>query len=336
MIHLPEAVQLHNIVDQAPYLESGPDTFLRIPKELRIQLNSSAKQSAFHSAGCELRFRLKGPSFKLRIETCGIGAPQHGGGLAQLVVGDFSHTYFPVGLGVTKLECTLPEHGHLSLVSESPYFHPELIRVLLPTHAAICGIEIDGDLSAPLPGDVPKRRVLHYGSSITQGSGSLTSRESWAGINARNLEADLINLGFGGGCHCEPAMTDYLCSRDDFDMAVIETGINMERLEPELANSNIQNLIKKFTMAHPKKPVFFVGVFPSHNDVTNNYAGRMQEFRELVRNEIEALDAPHAYFIEGRNALDPRTGLTTDLTHPSPAGMIQIGEFVSAEIKRLS
>jgi hypothetical protein len=206
--------------------------------------------------------------------------------------------------------------------------------VLLPTHSAICGIKLEGDFSAPEPGDIPSRRVLHYGSSITQGSGSLSSRESWAGISARNLDADLINLGFGGGCHCEPEMTDYLCARNDFNFAVIESGINMLELDPETAEANIRNLIHKFSIGHADKPIFFVGVFPCHNDIQNDFQGRAQAFRELVEKEVKALNQPNAHFIDGKQALDPRTGLTTDLTHPSPAGMIQTGEFVSAEIKK--
>jgi hypothetical protein len=251
-------------------------------------------------------------------------------------MGDFSHTYFPVRLGVTEYTCILPEHENLGLVPDAPLFHPELIRILLPSHSAICGLDIQGDLAPPLPSDVSGKRVLHYGSSITQGSGSLSSRETWAGISARNLGADLINLGFGGGCYCESVMTDYLCGRDDFDMAVIETGINMGGLDKDLAFSTIQNLIQKITAAHPEKPIFFVGVFPSSHDLKSNYTDIMQEYRDLVKTEVESLNSPNAYFIEGRNALNPWTGLTTDLVHPSPAGMIQIGEFVSAEIKRLS
>ncbi len=334
MLSLPEEIQLHNIVETAPYLGKGPETFLRLPENVRVHLNDNAKQRAFHSSGCELRFRLKSPSCKISIKTCDIGGMGHGGGLAQILFGDFSHGYFPVILGENEFEFTAPQHDNLSKVSEQPLFDPALVRILLPTHAAICGIEMDGSFAAPEPGDVPERRALHYGSSITHGSGSLTSRETWAGISATNQNADLINLGLGGGCHCEPEMTDYLCGRNDFDYAVIETGINMLGLDPDIADKNIGNLIQKFTTAHADKPVFFVGVFPCHNDVQNNDQGRAQEIRDFVENEVKALNNPNAHFIDGKQALDPRTGLTTDLTHPSPAGMIQIGNFISAEIKK--
>ncbi|WFB35375.1 SGNH/GDSL hydrolase family protein [Kiritimatiellota bacterium B12222] len=334
MLNLPPEITLHNIVGSAPHLGTGPETLLRIPESLRVHLNDNAKERAFHSSGCELRFRLKSPVFTLHIHACQIGGTQSGGGLAQILFGDFSHLYFPIVKGDNCITCTPPNPENLQLVSKNPTFHPALVRILLPTHAAICGIQLEGEFAAPEPGDIPSRRVLHYGSSITQGASSLSSRETWAAHSARQLNADLVNIGFGGGCHCEPEMTDYLCGRNDFDMAVIETGINMLGLEPKIADENVRNLIRKFSRAHADKPIFFVGVFPCYNDFLHNFQGRAQEFRNLVEQEVNALNLPNVYFINGKNALHPPTGLSTDLTHPSPAGMSQIGSYISSEIKQ--
>lgn len=161
MFNLPKAIQLHNLVETAPFLGTGPDTLLRIPEALRVHLNDSAKHRAFHSAGCELRFRLNSPAFKIHIETCDVGATQHGGGLAQILFGDFSHCYFPVGMGTTAFECTAPALENLQNVSDSPFFDPRLVRVLLPTHTAICDIKMEGAFGSPEPGDIPAKRVLH-------------------------------------------------------------------------------------------------------------------------------------------------------------------------------
>lgn len=329
---LSPSVQLHNWVETAPHLGTGPDAWLRIPETLRVSLNDSARQRAFHTAGCELRFRLRSPGFRIRVRACEVGAPQHGGGLAQVLFGDYSHTYFPVGLDPVDIEITTPDLDVLEASARNPLFHPRLVRVLWPTHSAICECTLDGDFAPPEPGDIPTRRILHYGSSITQGSGSLTSRESWAGQCARQLRADLINLGFGGGCHCEPEMTDYLCARNDFDLAVIETGINMGGLDQDLAHERVEHLMRSFTAAHPDKPVFFVGVFPCAEDLRTNYTGAMQGFRDLVQRVVHDIDSPHVHYLQGNQAMDPDTGLTTDLVHPSPAGMIQIGRWASDQI----
>lgn len=214
-------------------------------------------------------------------------------------------------------------------------FHSRLCRILLPTHASINNVEIDGNILPPEPGDIPSKRILNYGSSITQGSGALSSRENWAGRCAHNLGYDLINLGFGGGCHCEPVMADYLCQRNDFDIAILETGINMLGLDEAMTDQRIEALIRKFTAAHADKPTFCLGVFPCSNDSETAYQGRAQAIRDLVKRVVEDIASPNLHFIDGRDALSHPHDMTTDLVHPSQAGMIQIGQYVSEAIQAI-
>lgn len=334
---LPEAASTHNIAELVTHPEKGETVISRIPESLRICLNDNAKQRALNSTGCELRFRLNGPRATIRIRACEVLATHHGGGLAQVLFGDFSRTYLPITVGTPiEYEIEAPDYEMLERATgPNTHFNPRLVRILLPTHASISAVEIDGDISPALASDLPRKRILNYGSSITHGSGAINSRETWAGRCAHILGADFINLGFGGGCHCEPEMTDYLCQRKDFDLAILETGINMLGLETELTNQRIETLIQKFSAAHPDKPTFCIGVFPCRDDVTHSYQGRAQEIREHVKSIVAGLDAPNLHFIDARNLLTHATGMTSDLTHPSPAGMIEIGGNVAAEIQRI-
>lgn len=335
-MQIPKAASTNNIVEIVEHPVFGTAVISRIPETLRVCLNANAQQRALHSAGCEIRFRLNSPEATIRLRACEVGAEQHGGRLAQVLFGDFSHTYFPLMVAATaEYKLSNPDYSILEKAAHSGRrFHPRLVRLVLPTHASICQVEIDGEIAPHEPGDLPDRRVLIYGSSITQGAGALSVRESWAGQCAHHLGMDLINLGFGGGCHCEPEMTDYLCQRNDFDVAILETGINMLGLEPDITDQRIEALIRNFSSAHPDKPVFCVGVFPCRNDVETGYAGRAEQIRALVRKVVADIGAPHLHFIEGREALTHATGMTTDLTHPSPSGMLEIGRFLAEKMQK--
>lgn len=334
---IPSNTHTHNITELVPHPTAGESVINRIPESLRICLNDNAQQRALHSTGCEIRFRMNGPTASIRLRACEVAAAHHGGGLAQILFGDFSQTYLAVTVNApVSYELVAPDYAALEKAGGSQsLFHPRLVRLLLPTHASICEISIEGDIAPPEPGDAPTQRILNYGSSITQGSGALSSRECWAARCAHILGADLINLGFGGGCHCEPEMSDYLCARNDFDIAILETGINMLGLDPEIADQRIENLIRQFSAAHSNKPVFCVGVFPCNEDSNNSFQGRAQQIRELVKRVVADIASPNLHFIEGRDALNHARGMTTDLTHPSPAGMIEIGEFVAAKISTI-
>lgn len=332
MTLLPKGATAHNVAEIVPHPETGDLVLSRIPEKLRVTLNDFARRNALHSAGCEIRCRLAGPSATLRLRACQDATSKQGGGLAQILFGDFSSAIFPVGTELVTLEIKAPDYAALERAAPSSAFHPRLLRILLPTHAAMSQIEIDGDILPPEPGDVPARRLLIYGSSITQGNGSLTTRDSWAGRCANRLGVDLVNLGFGGGCHCEPEMADYLAQRDDFDLAVLETGINMRDLDPGVTDERIAHLLRTFAAAHPRKPVFCVGVFPCANDFIHQYGGRVQQMREVVKAVVAEVNSPFFRYLDGTKSLDPFRDLSTDLVHPSPTGMTSIGEWVAAEI----
>lgn len=336
-MQLPQNATLHNIVELVPHPKTGDSVISRIPETLRVCLNGNAQERALNSTGCELRFRLLSPNATIRIKASEVLAAHHGGGLAQILFGDFSFTYFPVGTESTAVyEITAPDYELLeNAAGDDYYFHPRLCRILLPTHAAISAVEIEGDLAAPESGDVPQKRVLNYGSSITQGSGALSSRENWASRCAHTLGYDLINLGFGGGCHCEPEMADYLCERNDFDIAILETGINMLGLDVKMTDQRIEALIRKFAAAHSDKPHLLPRSLSMRDDSQSNYQGRAQAIRDLVKSVVADIDSPNLHYIEGRDALSHPHDMTFDLVHPSQAGMIKIGAYVAAEISKI-
>lgn len=333
---LPGSVRFHNIEDFMEHSVTGDAFISRIPGSLREQLNANARHRSLNTSGCEIRFRLTGPTVRFRLRACEVLSTHYGPSQAQVLFGDFSHTYFHVDEAVAEIEIAVPDYdGLMKAHGERSLFHPRLVRLLLPPHTTISELAIEGDVAPPEPGDVPAKRVLNYGSSITQGVGVATSRETWAARCAHALGFDCINLGFGSGCHCEPAMTDYLCQRDDFDCAILETGINMLQFDPSVADERIEALIRRLSAAHPDKPIFCLGVFPCRDDIASNWSGRAAAIRKLVRETVERVGAPNLHFIEGGKALDHRTDLTADLVHPSPIGMTGLGTSVAGAIRRI-
>ncbi|MGF1656685.1 MAG: GDSL-type esterase/lipase family protein [Verrucomicrobiales bacterium] len=302
---------------------------------MRIKLNENARRNALRSGGCELRFRCSQLPVKLQIQVEGVAAAGYGGGLAQILRGDNSETYVALSPGNNLLTIS-PQTLPLSVSSgANARFSAELIRVLMPTHADISSFDLDGKVEAPQSTDLPPSRLLIYGSSITQGSGSLSTGDSWTGRCAMLLGMDLINLGLGGGCHCEPEMADYLSSRKDFDTLILETGINMLGLEVDQVAERIPHLIRTVARHHSGKKIYCLGVFPCLDDLKNDFTGRADEIRRLVADTVSAINSPNLHYIASQSALNPATGLTTDLVHPSPAGMVSIAEFVAREVQKL-
>jgi lysophospholipase L1-like esterase len=84
--------------------------------------------------------------------------------------------------------------------------------------------------------------------------------------------------------------------------------------------------------AHVPKWIFCVGVFPCAEDVRTQYNGRARAMHEVARRTVADLALPKLRFLDGLQAMTLSRDVTSDLTHPSPAGMISIGTWAARAI----
>jgi hypothetical protein len=82
------------------------------------------------------------------------------------------------------------------------------------------GAEIRFVSESPLPSELPPKRLLAYGTSITEGTASTAAHLSYLAQAGRRLGMDVVNLGSSGSAYCEPEMAHYIASRKDWDVCV--------------------------------------------------------------------------------------------------------------------
>ena len=87
------------------------------------------------------------------------------------------------------------------------------LLVYLPLYAEVRSLELGlEDGCAVSPAAAPERRVVFYGSSITQGGCAPRPGVSYPAIVSRRLGISFTNLGFSAGARAEAPMLDYLCT----------------------------------------------------------------------------------------------------------------------------
>ncbi len=328
---LYENVELHNVVEFASDPDLEGQRLCRIPEALRLKLNDAAKNSAQSSTCMEIRFNAPAASEEnpVRITLRTADAP----GEVQVYSGAFLNSSHRVGPEPTTIEVKPAGRSHLfpAVIERQPQpFDPALYRVVLPTYQKTYLIEIEGEgLTPPELRQLPARRHLAHGSSITHGASCARPTGMYAMRAAMHLEADLINLGFGGGAHFEPEMADYLAKRDDWDFATIEMGINMVGwADLDLFKERVFPFVETVARAHRDKWIFCFDILPFRMDFD---AGEDKQvgFRQAVRDAVSAakdkLGAEKLVYVEAQSLLQNFAGLTGDLTHPSPEGMEEIG-----------
>ncbi len=324
-------VELYNIQELLDD-EDGGSVFCRIPNDLRLRLNDSAKNNAVATPGSELRFNLTGEQVKITLRNTGEQAVP---ALVEVYQGSFLISVHAIGTEPTEI--TVVHHplskrlGELSQEHQLPY-DINLSRVILPWRPPCRLIRIEGATALPRPDQTPATKYMAYGSSITHGSTAVRPTGSYAMRTAQLLDVDLINLGFGGGAHLERDMADYIAGREDWDFASLEMGINLlGSIDTDEFERRVSYFIPTIAQAHPDQWIFCIDVFPCRWD----YAGdpKVDAFREIVSAKVEALNMPKLMHVSGKDILTSLSGLTGDLVHPSPSGMEEMARNLAERMK---
>jgi len=326
-------IEFHNVAELIDDGAGEGRLLQRIPEAIRPLLNPTAQAVASCPTHCELRYVSDAPSVEITLHS------------------EIHHEYVRIYQGdhFQQEICLEPKETRtfklersprlIEIAAPSPAFSPKVMRLHLSGTGRVRFLAAQangGSLRPPTADEKPALTVLAYGSSITQGSNSPRMANTFLGQTALRLGVDSINLGFGGSCHCEPELGDYIAARQDWQIALLELGINMLGAKPTIFDEQFRELasgILEKSSRDPSRYVLAITLFPASHDLPD--AVRPAEpFREILRELVSKIARPNLRLVEGIELLD-WNGLTADLCHPSDYGHTIIAERLSAHLKSL-
>lgn len=322
---------LHNVAetDPADWVDGG-SALRRVPEAVRTNLNVGARERYREPAGCELRFVPTGDD---PVEVT-LSAPD------PTVVHPFWGPFQPdepveIGPDPTTLSLTVPDAvaALRDDVSTGP-FDARVCRVRFDAWGPVAVHDVSGPCRPPTDDELPDRRLLAYGTSITEGASASAAHLTYVARLARSLGVDALNLGTAGTAYCEPAIADYVAGRDDWDVATLAVSVNMANrgFTVEQFAERVESLFDEVAGADPDCPVVAVTLFPYHADVVaGDDTDRARAFRDAVWAAVDRSPHDNLHAVSGPDVMDP-TGLTTDLLHPGDAGMAAIADGVADAI----
>ncbi|WP_151734095.1 SGNH/GDSL hydrolase family protein [Paenibacillus tengchongensis] len=333
-------VELYNVQDMIEDPERGGFLLSRLPAGVRSAVNSGAQYACLSGSGVELRFRLVGEQVTLVLARDAVPDAVSPAGICEVYQGGFQGSYHlspkvittePTRVTITRqsLESLLPIQDK----EQYPY-DPELIRVLLPYDWANRLVDIEGDVAPPLPGQVPKRRYLAYGSSITHGGSASVHSAAYASQLARKLGLDLINLGMAGSAQMDAAMAEYIAGRNDWDIATLEMGVNVTGWPLDRFRAATEAFVSRIADAHPDQWIFCTDIFRNYNDYKAESIN--DGFRDTVREVVQRLNRPKLIYLNGYDLLTTGSGLSSDGLHPSDSGFAEIAEQLHRRITAIA
>lgn len=232
---------------------------------------------------------------------------------------------------------------------QNPTFERELFKdvprqmrefcLYLPLYKALKTLEIGlvpgAKLLPPSPPAVAKPVVV-YGTSITQGGCANTAGSDFVSIVGRQLNVDVVNLGFSGNGRGEKEMAE-LIAEIDASLYVLDYAANTNAAEWEATLPRFLEILRR---AHPETPVLLVT-----NVCFSQYA-----FSPGSRDVLEARrDFAMGFYAQQRRAGDRNLHLVdgfsllpfgtdaayVDGVHPTDHGFVLMAERLAPAIARI-
>jgi len=344
---MPLPYTTHNVVEAEP-APTGGHYLRRFPRAIRAALSPLGCMVSEESAGVEIRFVTEGHGFCLTLgaEPSSLNPAENNSLDVFIFRGDFFHARRQIEAGranhivINDIGGALSERlGRLAPAAfAGRRFSPEVWRVLIGRFpASLIELSTHGKpCRAPYPEELPTRRWLAYGSSITNGAGASAHPLSYIYQAAHLIGVDVFNQGLSGSCRCEAEVADYFASREDWDLITLELGVNMRgEFTPEEFEQRAEHLVRTVRKAHPTKPIALISIYPNADTTLyTSYPETLNTLRQSAFDKaLERIAAEScAHLIKGDKILRNFGNLTTDLIHPSDYGHIEMGRNLAAHL----
>ncbi|WP_460762858.1 SGNH/GDSL hydrolase family protein [Niabella terrae] len=202
----------------------------------------------------------------------------------------------------------------------------------LPTYDAVHNLSIGIDTGFELhsaPSPFTRKKVVVYGSSITQGASASRPGMAYPARLSRQMGIEFINLGLSGAGKMEREVADMVASIQA-DAFILDCFANPS---PEQISARTVYMVKAIRARHPQAPIILIqsvvrekGNFDLEvrKMVARQNANAEQEFEKLVKAGVKGL-----YLIRGDKLLGADHEGTIDGAHPNDLGfdrMIQVIE----------
>lgn len=344
-------IGFHNVTELEP-ADGGGVYLRRFPASVRSALIPLGRMVSAEASGVELRFVTDSPNFCLSIGSRpSVLAPfeRHQQDLF-IFRGAFLHSHHRLDPGKVN---------HINVVNIG---NVEKFAEIAEPHGVACGFSwrvwraFFGRYTAmfmgldtyqsprrpPQPTEIPARRWLAYGSSITHGGAATVHHGAYVYHAARVAGLDVLNQGLSGSCRCEAQVADYFAARSDWDIITLEIGVNMRgSTSPQEFGQRVSYMLERLRQRHPTAPIVLITLFPNaaSADRTAGSAAASTEserrFNDILRELVGGAKTVNMHLVEGHELLDNFGDLSADLIHPSDYGHARMGANLGLRLRRI-
>lgn len=308
--------------------------FRRMPLNPPTALPEAVETLAWQTAGGQVRFRTNSTRIIVKVTLRNATPMDHmpltGSSGCDLYVGEPGAMNFRsvtrIALDANEYTCELFKDTKQKMRS---------FCLNLPLYSGVATLEIGIDNGSKLKAPTAwadTRKILIYGSSITQGGCASRPGMAYTNILSRKLNMPVYNYGFSGSGRGEPEVAHCIAAIEDVSIFVLDYEANCH--QPGGLETTLPVFIDIIRSRHPTTPVLVVSRI--HYSVDD---ARYEARRDVQHNEVARRNAAgdkNVHFLDGATLLGADAKeCSVDGVHQTDLGFYRMAENMEPVIARI-
>ena len=313
--------------------------FRRLPRRPNWKINENVDSLANSTAGGQLLFRSDSKRLAIRVELSGPAGMYHMPATGQCgfdcYLGAPGRKIFS---GTARFDHTKISYEHLFY--EQAGRNLREITLNFPLYQGVKRVLIGTDPGSRLLPPSPfksRKKVIFYGTSITQGGCASRPGMAYSNILSRRLNYEFINLGFSGNGRGEPELARLILEIENPACFVLDYEANC--FSTELLKKTLPEFIGILRSRHPKVPLLVISRIPwQHESPTQSRKdfGARRKFEKDTVNRLRAGGDRRIYFLDGSELLGPDAHeCTVDGAHPTDLGFMRMADRIEPVLRKI-
>lgn len=226
-----------------------------------------------------------------------------------------------------------------NLLTKDQYGNAFEYNLYLPLYNTVKWMEIvvpKDSVFTPLP--VRKEKpIVVYGTSIAQGGCATRPGLGWTSILSRNLDRQVINLGFSGNGRLEKEVIS-LIAELDASVYVLDCLPNLTGTAATEVRKKIAESVRELQSKRPGIPILLT----EHDSYTDEemYPAKKKEYQDVnkaLREVFDSLSVKGArnIYLLTKNEINQDIETMVDGVHPNDIGMMRYAEAYEKTIRKI-
>lgn len=300
----------------------------RLSKKDQIRfedINPTISRLSTHTSGVYLEFQTDSSYIDIQVELSHASYLPHMSVIAQA---GFCLYYLQgnkwIFIGSSKVD----QKDFIYRMIEGLSTKQRTYRLYFPLYVGVNDIKIGLDKESKLQEihQEESKKIICYGTSITQGACASRAGMSYTSIVSRTVRESVYNFGFSGSANLEVEMAKIIANIENMSHLVIEVSANAG--QSQFLYERFEAFMDEIVRKHPKLPILLISPFPNPHRTLFDNVEKTQESNIRFYQEKLKCYPQITYLDMNDRLLKFEYEETVDAVHLTDLGFLEIANEV--------